>query len=399
MSTTPLSRIRVILPLLCSVALCLPGALCGAQSGVPAVPGAATPDERALPNPATIHQPPLAQPSDDDQTSHPQVTKAGPRVAMIDFESTTLPLDQIKAISQAMYARLDALPGVVMLPRGATRRWLIRHDLFPFTPYMRPAPAMRITEALKADYLITGHLDKLDGLFNLDVSVFSDRGNRYLVKDVKLQKDDLDALLPGLFELNRQLYRAIEEDDAGLTVSPITLTGKGEKKPAPEPEKSKTGTSKSGTTKKGSRKTDRTAEPGSKGETPRVRSEGQSESDERPFRSGGGKTPDGSEDPGAPGPGNAAPGGDAEGDPGADGDHQSAPDRHPGGDTLRRRHDDAAGLDGEPGPRPGAFRGSDEGRGVPRRAPSETFIGRHAGARHPHLPATARPGVLQSGEL
>lgn len=156
----------------------------------------------------------------DAEAPGARVAKRGARVAMIDFESASVDEARLKAISQAFWARLDAMDGLALYPREATRRWLIRNDLFPFTPYMTPPPPGRITSALKADYLLTGHLSEAGGVLTLDFSLYSGGAGRYLLTDVKVQKEGLEQLLPAFSGLAAQVAAAVRGGEAALHATP-----------------------------------------------------------------------------------------------------------------------------------------------------------------------------------
>ena len=187
--------------------LCLGVAL--GVSSIPAQDKPVAPDRQQLPTPSAV-------PSETEIPAPPAALH-GPRVVWIDFESSTLSQDQIKAASQALWARLDATTGLALFPRAATRRWLIAHDLFPFTPYQPPTPPDQILSALRGDYLLTGHLDLVGGVFTLDVRLYDGRVKKDILKNVNLERLSWDALLDSFPLFAGQLYRIIDDAEQGMT--------------------------------------------------------------------------------------------------------------------------------------------------------------------------------------
>ena len=225
-----------------------------AAGGQPSVPLA----EISNPNP----MPATESASPESVAPAPAARSDKPIVALLDYETDTLEDGQVGALSQALWARLNLTGDMGLLPRGPARRWLIRYDLYPFTPYRQPISLDVVTRALKSDYLVSGHIDRLDGVFVLDVSLYSRPAGKAILEDAKLRKATLEQMLEGMGGLASQLHTAIMRDAAqrlGLTPPALSLAPESEKA-APKPEPSEA---------KGSRGTSRALPPAK--ETPTIK--------------------------------------------------------------------------------------------------------------------------------
>ena len=118
-----------------------------------------------------------------------------PVVALLDFETSTLNVGEVKAISQAIWARLRKRGDLAMLPREATRRLLIRVDLHPFTPYRTELNLQPVVTALNADYLVFGFADKVSSTYLIDYSIYSARLGKLVMQDAQMRRMDLDRLV------------------------------------------------------------------------------------------------------------------------------------------------------------------------------------------------------------
>jgi Flp pilus assembly protein TadD len=139
-----------------------------------------------------------------------------PIVAVLDFESNTLPAEQVQALSAAFWSRLSAQGGMRLLPREETRAWLIRNDLYPYMPYQQPVPLPRVVQALKADQLVTGRIDQVQGAWNFELAM--QKGQETLPRQVaRVQKGDLKDVM---FLLDRAAAQARSEA-LGLAWRPL----------------------------------------------------------------------------------------------------------------------------------------------------------------------------------
>lgn len=155
-----------------------------------------------------------------------------PVIGMLDFESATLDNETQKAVSQALWARLNAAGNVEMLPREPTRNYLISNDLYPFAPYQHKPGFSEITRAIRADYLISGHVDRMDESYTLDANVFSLREGKFILRDAELRKSDMDDLLASMSTLTRQIQSAIRDDLSPAEQAAFSARELSGKKPA-----------------------------------------------------------------------------------------------------------------------------------------------------------------------
>lgn len=165
------------------------------------------------------------------QPTEVQAQPEGPVVALLDLETDTLSTKQVEALSQALWARINAEAALQLLERGPVRRQLIRNDLYPFTPY-RPAIAPAdVARALKANYLVTGHIDQVEDMFVMDVSVYSAPAGKYVMLDAQMRRTSLNHMLEAIGELAGMVHQAIVEDKAFVRTEAAPAT---EEPPAAE---------------------------------------------------------------------------------------------------------------------------------------------------------------------
>ncbi|OPZ08486.1 MAG: Tetratricopeptide repeat protein [candidate division BRC1 bacterium ADurb.BinA292] len=145
-----------------------------------------------------------------------------PIVCLLDFQSETLSSDEQEALSQAVWARLRQLAGLRLLPREDTHRWLISHDLHPLMPYGDRVPLNEVAAALRADYLVTGHVDQVQGIYTIDYSVFSARTGAPLVQDARHQRATIDEMVSYFGGLANEMRQVIVKDATGVEVASVT---------------------------------------------------------------------------------------------------------------------------------------------------------------------------------
>ncbi|MCL5269626.1 MAG: hypothetical protein M1457_03510 [bacterium] len=124
-----------------------------------------------------------------------------PVVGLFDFQSRTLNQDRIEALSQALWARLLAAGDLGLLPREPMRNYLIASDQFPFAPYGPAVPLGIVSRALGADYLVMGHIETAAGLVTVDLSIWSAREGRLILKNAQLRPLTLEALMAAMDDL------------------------------------------------------------------------------------------------------------------------------------------------------------------------------------------------------
>ncbi len=152
-------------------------------------------------------------------------SSAMPIIALLDFQSSTLNSGEQQALTQALWARMHKLGGVSLMPRHPTRGWLIRNDLHPpTTPYQQPVSPARVVEALRADYLITGHVDDIQGHFVVDYSVFSQRAGEPIRQDVEFRRVNLERMLSDFEALAAELRDVALADHLGLPLEAFART-------------------------------------------------------------------------------------------------------------------------------------------------------------------------------
>jgi tetratricopeptide (TPR) repeat protein len=134
-------------------------------------------------------------------------------VALLDLETSTLNTSDVQALSQVLWARLNIKDGFRLLEREPARRLLIRNDLFPFTPYRPVVPPASVLRALGANYLVTGHIDQIDGAFLMDVSVYSAPAAKYVLLDAQQRQATMDQMLVAMDDLATMVHTAIAQDE------------------------------------------------------------------------------------------------------------------------------------------------------------------------------------------
>ena len=159
-----------------------------------------------------------ATPMEVVRTDPPPGQSISPIIALLDFESSTLTSGEQKALTQAVWARLHRLGNIRMMPRSPTRSWLIRNDLHPIVPYQQAILPNQVVRALNVDYLLTGHVDQIQGLFVADYTVFSRRAGRAIHQDVQWRRADLEQMLDAFEEMAAEMWEMIQADHQGLEV-------------------------------------------------------------------------------------------------------------------------------------------------------------------------------------
>lgn len=150
-----------------------------------------------------------------------------PVVAMLDFNSTTLSVGEEDAFSQALWAEFYQSPATRVLPRREMRWWLIAWDLHPLQPVGRRVSVGRAARALKADYLVHGHLNLTDGAAMLDYQVYSTRLGGVVMKNTDVRTASLRDMALLIPDIARSILTGIEvaEQQTGPSMTSAAASG------------------------------------------------------------------------------------------------------------------------------------------------------------------------------
>jgi hypothetical protein len=181
---------------------------------VPAAPPASAPA-------ASIDLPPRAiAPAAAEPIEMTSPQPAGPPViAVLDFVSNTLSQKEVAALSEALWAQIGLGGSVRMLPRDPTRRWLIANDLHPFMPYGPRVPMTRVAQALRAGFVATGTIDRIDNAYALELELYSASSEVPVLRQAGVRFATLDQMLVAM---NGLAARVLESAGAA---SGLRLTG------------------------------------------------------------------------------------------------------------------------------------------------------------------------------
>jgi hypothetical protein len=136
---------------------------------------------------------------------------APPIVVVLDFETNTLTVGEVEALTEALWGQLNLTGAVRLLPRQATRRWLIANDLHPFMPYGQHPPVPRVIERLRGQYMVTGTIDRVENTYALELAVWSATSEAPLMKDAGARIASLDQMLLLMHVLAGQVLETIEQ--------------------------------------------------------------------------------------------------------------------------------------------------------------------------------------------
>lgn len=195
-------------------------------SGPPGPAHAGSPWERASGTRKDRALPPIPQAR--EAASEPtQIAARAPRpapiVALLDFDSTTLSSDLQDAFAQALWAEFYQSPATQVLPRKELRRYLFAWDLYPHQPVGRQVSVAQTAEALKADYLIHGHINQTEGATMLDYRVYSSRLGAIITKNNDVRTGSLRDMALIIPDLGKAMLAAI--DYAEDQESPVVDSG------------------------------------------------------------------------------------------------------------------------------------------------------------------------------
>ncbi|MCE5230381.1 hypothetical protein LLG95_12420 [bacterium] len=168
--------------LLSAIVLSLLPAACTTTAKPPATQPTAQSVQPLVAKPVLVPATPLPAPSPaaapDPKPQSPDLV-----IAILDFESDTVPAEQTMALSQALAVSLFQPKEYGMLPRVETRRYLVANDLYPWMPYRADVPLVRVVGALKVNCLATGRVEKLgSGGYDLSIQLIGLDGLPIVVK-------------------------------------------------------------------------------------------------------------------------------------------------------------------------------------------------------------------------
>jgi tetratricopeptide (TPR) repeat protein len=181
----------------------------GVASPTTVQPAVTMPDDR----PTAMSAPPVAPMASVPPivSAQPDAPAAGPPIlALLDFETSTLPHGEVQALSEALWAQLNLSGRARLLPREGTRRWLIANDLFPFLPYGPNVPMTRVIRQLHADFLVTGRIDRVQGAYCLELAIHGGGDEAPIFQDVGARVANLGEMTVSMNTLAGEALDAIE---------------------------------------------------------------------------------------------------------------------------------------------------------------------------------------------
>lgn len=150
------------------------------------------------------------------ETAARAVVASSPVVALLDFNTSTLESGNVEALSQALWSRL-LQQRIRMLPRKPTRNYLIRNDLHPFTPYMPKVPMSEVARNLRADFVVSGNIDRIEDTYAMDLNIYSNRAGGSILREADLRQADLNDMLDHMDRLAGQLDVAMAREASETT--------------------------------------------------------------------------------------------------------------------------------------------------------------------------------------
>lgn len=214
-SGTP-STVCVLIPLILALLFALPA---GVRAGSSWDRESGKRKERVLPP-----IPQVREKVDETATYSPTASRPAPVVAMLDFNTTTLSPELQDAFAQALWAEFYQSPATRVLPRKELRRYLFAWDLYPHQPVGRQVSVAQTADALRADYLIHGHINRADGATMLDYQVYSSRLGGIVTKNNDIRTGSLRDMALLIPDLAQAMLAAIDyaEDQATPSLTNIS---------------------------------------------------------------------------------------------------------------------------------------------------------------------------------
>lgn len=207
----PLTRIWVVLPALAMAA-------CATLKPAQAPPPPVKP-QWVAPVPIPTDAPAKTRPA-SRQIAAPLPRPDQPVLALLDFESETLTPAETMGLSQSLWLQLLQPKEYGLLPRNETRRWLIANDLYPYMPYQPEVPLGRVAAALKADYLLTGRIDKIGAGYAVSIQLTGRDGQPVLKKTGQVSGGS-GQLLVGVLQFSPAVRNAVLKGRPSATPTPI----------------------------------------------------------------------------------------------------------------------------------------------------------------------------------
>ncbi len=162
-------------------------------------------------------QPPVAA----QQGAAPLPRPDLPTLALLDFESDSLAPAETMALSQSLWFELLRPTEYGLLPRNETRRWLIANDLYPYMPYQAEVTLGRVVAALKADYLLTGRVDRIGSGYNVALQLTGRDGQPVLKKTGQFSGGS-GQLLVGVLQFGPDIRSAVLKGRPAAAPTPIS---------------------------------------------------------------------------------------------------------------------------------------------------------------------------------
>ncbi|MBN1866393.1 hypothetical protein JW916_03780 [Candidatus Sumerlaeota bacterium] len=164
--------------------------------------GAAAPLEpvgaETLPlDPAASGEPPRGIPSASPAPSSRIVRLLDqiPSCAVIDLESETLTPAETAAVTQVVWNEVQRAGRARLADLSATRHLLAERDLTPSDPYRMPPSWLRLADALSADYLVMGNVNRFGKTYVNELLLYSASSNSIVRSRASQSDAGFDGLL------------------------------------------------------------------------------------------------------------------------------------------------------------------------------------------------------------
>lgn len=132
-----------------------------------------------------------------------------PLCAVIDLKTDTLEPDGVKTLSQLIWNALERAGRCRLMRLDSSRLILARRDLTPTDPYRAPPTRAQMADALNADFLLVGNVNKFADVYVLELQLYSKSADAVLKSENTTLRGDFGALLEKADPMVQELIKLI----------------------------------------------------------------------------------------------------------------------------------------------------------------------------------------------